>query len=189
MPIVHYLLNIGASAVKLHRDGFSALFVACANKNTEMMHLLAAKGANVNEVNGQGQTLLMQALNEGSFRTATALILKGAKLDVRDKEGRDVYMVACEQIVHYMGLGGSEAVKGYGSIGLMLLKTPPEQLVAALRTSDYFDLCQRLLVCSKEKQQAFCIMQTVHRPFRLKCAQNKKIPRLYLLCYPATSPV
>jgi uncharacterized protein len=95
------LLDAGASAKALQDDGASVLHVmatgrpartdADAATEREMLETLLAAGADVNAVSKDGQTPVHRAARGGNGKFVTLLAEHGARLDVKDKDGRTPY--------------------------------------------------------------------------------------------------
>jgi len=65
-------------------------------KDTDLARILIIKGENVNEVNAQGSTMLMEACHFPELEIAAFLLRHGAMIDQpRSPKGRTALMVAC----------------------------------------------------------------------------------------------
>lgn len=64
------------------------------NENTEIMELLLDHGADVDVLDGDGQTPLIAAAGEGKVETVRLLMAHGADLHMRDNSGRTALMQA-----------------------------------------------------------------------------------------------
>jgi uncharacterized protein len=95
------LLDAGASAKALQDDGAGVLHVMATGRQArtdddakaerEMLETLVAAGADINAVSKDGQTPVHRAARGGNGKFVTALFEHGARLDVKDKEGRTPY--------------------------------------------------------------------------------------------------
>ncbi|HEX8651084.1 MAG TPA: ankyrin repeat domain-containing protein [Pyrinomonadaceae bacterium] len=70
----------------------SALMMAVAGGNLEMVQLLLWAGAEVNVRNSRGETPLMYLSERSTFEVAKALLAAGAKIDLQDKDGETALM-------------------------------------------------------------------------------------------------
>jgi uncharacterized protein len=82
------LLAAKASPNGLGRDDRPALHQAAKGGHVEILRILLDGGADVNLTDGPtGQTALMLAANSGSLRAVELLLARGAKTDLRAKDG------------------------------------------------------------------------------------------------------
>ena len=92
------LLLAGKADVNLqNKNGESALM--SATSNTDVLKLLLEKGANPNAANEEGVTPLMAVVSGASYdktkaERARLLLEKGAKTDLKDKQGRSALDIA-----------------------------------------------------------------------------------------------
>jgi ankyrin repeat protein len=77
------------------RDGYTLLGVAASVGNSEAIHILLAKGANINERDVGGSTALMIALQKERPDIASALLDAGADIRIRDDDEWTALMYAC----------------------------------------------------------------------------------------------
>ena len=68
-------------------DGWSPLFSAAVNDNTDTVNWLISLGANVNAKDASGNTPLYWAVNQGRFKSAQVLIYNGADVNAEDQWG------------------------------------------------------------------------------------------------------
>ena len=68
-------------------DGWSPLFSAAVNDNTDTLNWLISLGANVNAKDTDGWTPLYWAIDQGHFKSVQALIYNGADVNTKSKEG------------------------------------------------------------------------------------------------------
>lgn len=78
LEIARVLLNSGAP-VNLQPDTSSPLGLASLNGHLEMVLLLIEHGANIEEINEDGYTPLMEAVQEGHTDVVSVLLLNGNK--------------------------------------------------------------------------------------------------------------
>ena len=92
---IGWLLDRGAdiNAVSLDR-GYTALMDAVWRGNTETAELLIEKGAALNTVNKEGQTMLVLAVGAGRTELCRMLAEHGENPDVRDSMGMSAYEYA-----------------------------------------------------------------------------------------------
>ncbi|MDB5013345.1 MAG: ankyrin repeat protein [Daejeonella sp.] len=77
-------------------NGFSqALKDALSKKDTVLAAQIVKDGANPDEVDGSGATLLMQSCHFPNLTTARFLLSHGATTEIRSPKGRTALMVAC----------------------------------------------------------------------------------------------
>jgi ankyrin repeat protein len=106
LQTVRVLLDKGANAGQAARDGSTPIMVASGfgaraaasdDEFTDLgpradpldaIKLFVEKGADVNAVNNQGNTALHYAAQQGSARIIEFLASKGARFDVKNKQGR-----------------------------------------------------------------------------------------------------
>ena len=100
---IRVLLEAGASAEARQNDGTNVLHVmatARAPRNDEdvatqrdVLDLLLEAGAEIEGVGADGQAPMHRAARNGNGGLVTLLFERGARLDVKDKEGRTPYDV------------------------------------------------------------------------------------------------
>jgi len=78
-----------------HPGAITALGGAAKNNNPDMIDYLLGLKADVNAVDGEGQTALFVAANWRRTEAALRLIAAGANPNVKNKEGRTALMQAC----------------------------------------------------------------------------------------------
>jgi ankyrin repeat protein len=96
VELVNLLLDNGAELYKGKRNKKSALLFACAQEDIsiEILDKLFAKGANIEDVDEDGNNALILAAHKPEV--VSYLLGKGAKLDHQNKEGKTALMVACK---------------------------------------------------------------------------------------------
>ncbi|WP_341807962.1 ankyrin repeat domain-containing protein [Wolbachia endosymbiont (group E) of Neria commutata] len=82
--MVRFLVETGNASVSLGKYN-NPLSMAIARKYTELAEYLIEKGADVDQQDGIGRTLLHKAAENGNLDIVKFLVEKGAKLDVLDK--------------------------------------------------------------------------------------------------------
>ncbi|KAI0449298.1 hypothetical protein F5B21DRAFT_494778 [Xylaria acuta] len=95
--IRHYLMTTSEKHLFLHgrdENGDTTCIMAAAEKSHEMVSLLLQNGANVNAVNKDGRSALMQAALWGRIETVKALINANADKHLLDHEGRSALDLA-----------------------------------------------------------------------------------------------
>lgn len=91
--VVRLLLENGADPdvqidnVSLETHKFTALMFACLNNKLEVVELLLGANANPNLLHRNGQTALMDAVNEGNLPIIQELLVNGADLSICDTYG------------------------------------------------------------------------------------------------------
>ncbi|XPS81811.1 hypothetical protein M3J09_013736 [Ascochyta lentis] len=86
-----YLATSNESKLFLHgrdRDGDSILIKQARERHHSVVSFLVDHGANVNAVNGQGRSALMEAALWGRLENVKALLTANAKKSLKDIEGR-----------------------------------------------------------------------------------------------------
>jgi ankyrin repeat protein len=81
VEIVRFLLDHGANANELTRDGKSLLHWAVATGNAEIVRMLLEAGAEVNAGDWENQTPLMRASHSGNLEMVTLLLDYGADIN------------------------------------------------------------------------------------------------------------
>ncbi|KAL8139206.1 hypothetical protein V2J09_005207 [Rumex salicifolius] len=77
-------------------DGCSLLHLACQVADIGMVELLLQYGAEIDALDSKGQTPLHHSVTKGRTEIAKVLITRGAKVRIRDKEGKLAVDVAAE---------------------------------------------------------------------------------------------
>jgi ankyrin repeat protein len=90
LPVVRRLLDLGASVHMLDGEPWSLLDAAVHNNRPELAQLFLERGADVNQVDKNGYTplLLAASIDFGDTTMIELLIKAGARLDVRNPEGK-----------------------------------------------------------------------------------------------------
>jgi ankyrin repeat protein len=138
---VRVLLELGADAKLVDVSGRNALFYAMANKQKyldEIYPLLIAQGAQINNVDKKGNTLLMEATRESKLAQVQDLIERGVPLWATNKEGQSLLD---------MLYGGGEPRQRLADI--LLARNPPQALLdkglqTTLKTGEYW-MTQKML--------------------------------------------
>jgi uncharacterized protein len=79
---------------RLKKKGVNALIGACMNGNLEVVKLLLARDAKVNQQDAEGQTALIFASKNGYPDVVELLLSQGAKTEIKDQFGRTALTVA-----------------------------------------------------------------------------------------------
>ena len=95
---VKLLVSKGADVNARDRDGATPIVTAASTNSIYTLKFLIAQGARIGDADNHGQTALMDACyaeGEASYycpETAMALIMKGADVNARDKDGNTALM-------------------------------------------------------------------------------------------------
>lgn len=89
VSLVRRLLAHGASPYEKDERGWNALFCAIENKSVKVSLLLSRDRELRNSTTDLGQTPLMLAARKRLRTVVNALLISGAKVDARDKDGND----------------------------------------------------------------------------------------------------
>ena len=76
---------------------FSALTIACINKQVAIVELLLDHGADLNATNARGFPPLLCAAKVGSKEIADILLFHGADVEQTDRHGRTALMIAASE--------------------------------------------------------------------------------------------
>jgi len=88
------LLTAGADAREANRYSFTALHLACANGNEEMVTLLLEAGADPNATLRGGESAVMTAARTGKAGPVRALLARGANANAKNEHGQTAIMWA-----------------------------------------------------------------------------------------------
>ncbi|TMW62273.1 hypothetical protein Poli38472_009766 [Pythium oligandrum] len=102
--MVHLLLESGASAnVKNSRKLTPLIISVITSKNDDIIisRMLLKYGANPNDMH-DSQTVIHTAIGSGLLKIAGALVRAGAKMDVEDSEGRNVFEKLDKKSVRFL---------------------------------------------------------------------------------------
>jgi len=89
--IIQHFLTQGVDLNQTDEKGNSVLMnAASANRDPEVITLLASKVKDINQVNKEGMTALAMAVQNNSPEVVTLLINKGAKTTILDKSGNNL---------------------------------------------------------------------------------------------------
>lgn len=87
--LVETLLKAGARVNATDREGLTALWHACKNRNSQLINILASAGANLNIFNPKTSTTpLISAVQGNDYELVKALLNAGADLNARDNLGK-----------------------------------------------------------------------------------------------------
>ncbi|OQS07931.1 myosin [Thraustotheca clavata] len=102
--MVHLLLENGAPVNVKNSRGLTALVIAIlTNKKDDIIiiNMLLKYGANPNEIH-ETATIIHTAINMRMIKVAGALVKAGAKLDVEDSEGKNVFEKCSRTQIRYL---------------------------------------------------------------------------------------
>ncbi len=90
--LVEWLLKNGAELNPVSEDrGYTPLMDAVWRKNTEITKLLIDKGADVNIINKEGQTMIILSVGADNVEISRMLCEAGADVDIQDQMGMSAY--------------------------------------------------------------------------------------------------
>jgi ankyrin len=84
LAIAELLIRAGARAAVANDSGFTPLHLACINRNGSMVERLLAAGGDPNAASLNGETVLMTCARAGEPRAVKALLVKGARVNVKE---------------------------------------------------------------------------------------------------------
>lgn len=84
LAIADLLIRAGARAAVANENGFTPVHVACINRNGVMVERLLAAKADANAASINGETVLMTCARAGDARGVKALLVKGARVNVKE---------------------------------------------------------------------------------------------------------
>jgi ankyrin repeat protein len=84
LTIAELLIRAGARAAVANDNGFTPLHLACVNRNGVMVERLLAAGGDANAASLNGETVLMTCARAGEPRAVKALLVKGARVNVKE---------------------------------------------------------------------------------------------------------
>ena len=85
LTIADLLIRAGARGAVANENGFTPLHLACINRNGAMVERLLAARADANAASVNGETVLMTCARAGDARGVKALLLKGARVNEKEK--------------------------------------------------------------------------------------------------------
>ena len=85
LTIADLLIRAGARAAVANDNGFTPLHLACINRSGAMVERLLSAGADANAASLNGETVLMTCTRAGDPRAVKALLVKGARVNVKEK--------------------------------------------------------------------------------------------------------
>jgi ankyrin repeat protein len=85
LTIADLLIRAGARAAVANENGFTPLHLACTNRSGAMVDRLLSAGADPNAASVNGETVLMTCARTGEPRAVKALLVKGARVNVKEK--------------------------------------------------------------------------------------------------------
>jgi hypothetical protein len=97
LACMDYLLNAGATANSVKHDHeyqYNAIHMASKNGHGLALKKLIKLGADINAVNTEGSTPLMEAANSGKSECVEILVEKGANVNKQNKKGQTALMEA-----------------------------------------------------------------------------------------------
>lgn len=98
LTIADLLIRAGARAAVANDNGFAPLHLACTNRSGPMVDRLLSAGADPNAASINGETVLMTCARAGEPRAVKALLVKGARVNAKEKaHGQTALMWAAAQ--------------------------------------------------------------------------------------------
>ncbi len=85
LTIADLLIRAGARGAVANENGFTPLHLACTNRNGAMVERLLAARADANAASMNGETVLMTCARAGDARGVKALLMKGARVNEKEK--------------------------------------------------------------------------------------------------------
>jgi ankyrin repeat protein len=79
-----------------NEDGMTPLMFAASMNQTEILQILLAHGAAIDEVDNKGRTALIHACRSGHNEIVNILLMSGANVQIKDAKGRGALEVATE---------------------------------------------------------------------------------------------
>ena len=76
------------------------ILAAATGGNPEMLRVVQRRGIDLNSQNNDGETALMRALKNRSYRFMIALVEAGADINIKNNEGKTVIDMAEEMGLH-----------------------------------------------------------------------------------------
>src|SRR5208282_1347683 len=97
LPQVRSLLDNGADPdIKLCLNGMTPLMLAASFNQAEIMKLLLAQGAGLDDIDKSGRTALIIAADKGNVESVNILLDSGAYINARDNADRTVLIHALD---------------------------------------------------------------------------------------------
>lgn len=94
MNLIRYLIDNGADVNKRDSEGETALKYAKISR--DRVELLANAGANLDNINNSGETIIIRSARHGYLRTVTYFLELGADPRIKDRDGKDAIDHAIE---------------------------------------------------------------------------------------------
>jgi ankyrin repeat protein len=85
LTIADLLIRAGARPAVANDNGFTPLHLACTNRSGAMVERLLSAGGDANAASVNGETVLMTCSRAGDARAVKALLVKGARVNVKEK--------------------------------------------------------------------------------------------------------
>lgn len=101
--VVRLLLDTGADANTISKEGYPILTLAAANvrrDNCDIVEMLLKKGAKIDALDQEGSTALMYAIRNGNTESAKLLITSGADLNKTNKVKETALTIAIANKQH-----------------------------------------------------------------------------------------
>lgn len=143
VPVVQTLLEHGADPNIQDKKKMTALhWVVAFQEELEALKILLKFGANVNNRNNQGVTVLMSAAIKGILECVHILVLAGAEINVPAKDGFTELMCAAyyghEEIAKYLLANGADknAITKKGETALSIAKKKNFNTIVAVLESN-----------------------------------------------------
>lgn len=107
--VIAYFLDKGVDAHKVDKDGNTPFMNAAGGKSLQAVEAMLPKVKNINAVNANGETALLNAVKGSTGAVVKLLLENGAAIQVQDKEG---YGLAYYLIESYQPQGGGRGGRG-----------------------------------------------------------------------------
>ena len=88
--IINFVISRGVDVSKRDHEGNTALMLASAGKDVQLLETLLSKSKNINAVNENGESALTNAFGSGSAEVVSFLLKNGADSKVLDKDGNNL---------------------------------------------------------------------------------------------------
>ncbi|MGA9637468.1 ankyrin repeat domain-containing protein [Flavobacterium sp.] len=103
--IINYFITKGVAINKADKEGNTPLMIAASARDRAALELLLPMVKNTNTQNNKGQSALTKAVENGSPEAVTALLNKGADINILDKEGNNLGFYLIQSYRPQMGMG------------------------------------------------------------------------------------
>lgn len=191
--IVNLLLDNGADVNLRHPSNFTALHIACLEKNLEIVELLVNRGANVHDETDEKFTALHYATTSGCDKIVKFLLNSGAGINASSIYGKTPLFVAVSRgydvVVKLLINNGAdvniEDISGTCLIAEAVAKEPQiaKYLVmhAILMKSDNLYVSEKNLVASEGNGELKAFQASCER--EIECMKAEKFNDCTLSCH------